>query len=302
MHLGNGIICPVTGISMLAATGTAAFLACHRAKKDFTKEKIFTTVSLTVFVFALQMINFSIPQTGSSGHIIGAMLLALLLGPYAAFLAMSAIILTQALFFADGGLIALRCNIFNMGFLACFIAYPFIYKTLEEKNKPFLGAFLASLAAVQMASITVVLEGFLSGTIGLSSLANFTGLMQAIHLPIGIAEGFITGLIAILYNKIESKKLSLVFTSLALLFAGVISQYASSKPDGLEWSLLNISDGLVENTQGILYNLTSLIQTKTAILCELSSTGNVIGIFIVGIIMYLICNFTAKKTLKTDAR
>ena len=104
MHLGNGIICPVTGIPMLAAAGIAAYYAYKKAKTDFTKNKIFTTVAATTLVFALQMINFAIPQTGSSGHIVGGILLAILLGPAAAFLAMCAILLVQAVFFADGGI------------------------------------------------------------------------------------------------------------------------------------------------------------------------------------------------------
>ena len=177
MHLGNGIICPVTGIPMLLAAGAAAFYAYKRAKEDFSKDKIFKTVSLTSLVFALQMINFAIPSTGSSGHIVGAILLAALLGPYAAFLSMCAILIVQAVFFADGGLMALGCNIFNMGFLACFVAYPLLYKPLADKKRIFSGAFLASVATLQLGSIAVVAEGFLSGSIT-SRLADFTLLMQ----------------------------------------------------------------------------------------------------------------------------
>ena len=86
MHLGNGIICPITGIPMLAIAGVSAIWALKKARKDFKKENIPQTAALTAFVFALQMINFTIPSTGSSGHIIGAVLLSALLGPYAAFL------------------------------------------------------------------------------------------------------------------------------------------------------------------------------------------------------------------------
>ena len=107
MHLGNGIICPVTGIPMLAIAGITAFYAYKNMKKDFNKDKILLTVTLTGLVFALQMINFAIPTTGSSGHIVGAVLLSALLGPYAAFLAMCSILLVQSVFFADGGLLAL---------------------------------------------------------------------------------------------------------------------------------------------------------------------------------------------------
>ena len=149
MHLGNGIICPVTGIPMLALAGAAAFYAYKKARKDFSKDKILPAVAVTGLVFALQMINFAIPQTGSSGHIVGGVLLAAILGPYAAFLAMCSILLVQSVFFADGGLLALGCNIFNMGFLACFVAYPLLYKPLADRKKSVAGAILASVAALQ---------------------------------------------------------------------------------------------------------------------------------------------------------
>ena len=72
------------------------------------------------FVFAAQMINFTIPGTGSSGHLCGGMMLTALLGPYAAFLTMIGVLLIQCLLFADGGLLALGCNIWNMAFLRVF--------------------------------------------------------------------------------------------------------------------------------------------------------------------------------------
>ena len=290
MHLGNGIICPVTGIPMLAVAGIAAYYAYKKAKTDFTKNKIFTTVAATTLVFALQMINFAIPQTGSSGHIVGGILLAILLGPAAAFLAMCAILLVQAVFFADGGLLALGCNIFNMGALACFAAYPLLYKPLAKINRPFLGALLASVAALQFGSIAVVLESALSGTIAPASILNFAGLMQAIHLPIGIIEGVVTGLIAVSAKFIDMKKLSIVFSSVAVILAGIISQYASQKPDGLEWSLLNIHSPLIAQTQGHLFALSETIQAKTAVLAAMPSTpANIIGLAAVGITMYFVC-------------
>ena len=290
MHLGNGIICPVTGIPMLAAAGIAAYYAYKKAKTDFTKNKIFTTVAATTLVFALQMINFAIPQTGSSGHIVGGILLAILLGPAAAFLAMCAILLVQAVFFADGGLLALGCNIFNMGALACFAAYPLLYKPLAKINRPFVGALLASVAALQFGSIAVVLESALSGTIAPASILNFAGLMQAIHLPIGIIEGVVTGLIAVSAKFIDMKKLSIVFSSVAVILAGIISQYASQKPDGLEWSLLNIHSSLIAGTQGHLFALSETIQAKTSILAAMPSIpANIIGLAAVGITMYFVC-------------
>lgn len=296
MHIGNGIICPVTGIPMLAAAGVAAFYAFKKAKKDFSKENIFPAVALTALVFALQMINFAIPATGSSGHIIGAILLASLLGANVAFLAICSILIVQSVFFADGGLLALGCNIFNMGFLACYVAYPLFFKPLQNKNMPALGALCASVAALQLGAIAVVIEGALSGSIAASSLLNFTGLMQAIHLPIGIVEGFVTGMVVAAAKIVNIKKLSYAFVGISLVLAGVISQFASTKPDGLEWSLLNISDSVVMQTQGILYSLAEALQNKSAVFSNMP-LGGIAGMVAAAVLMYAICFVMNRKVV-----
>lgn len=293
MHLGNGFICPVTGLPMLAVAAGTAFYAFKKAKKDFTKDKIMPAVMLSALVFALQMINFAIPATGSSGHIVGGVLLAALIGPFAAFLAMCSILLVQAVFFADGGLLALGCNIFNMGFLACFVAYPFLFKPLEERNKPVLGAIIASVAALQFGSIAVVLEGALSGSIQFSSLLNFTALMQAIHLPIGLVEGIVTGAVVVIAKQVKPANLSIAFGGISLILAGFISQYASTKPDGLEWSLLNISDAFISQTQSSLYAISEALQAKTSILLNFApSIANIAGLMILAVLMYFVCRFS----------
>ena len=124
MHMADALISPAVGGTMWAVT---AALTAYSAKKlkESANERIAPLMGvLGAFIFAAQMINFTIPGTGSSGHLGGGMVLAILLGPYAAFLSMASILTVQALFFADGGLLALGCNIFNMAFLSCFIAYP----------------------------------------------------------------------------------------------------------------------------------------------------------------------------------
>lgn len=306
MHLGNGIICPVTGIPMLAVAGITAFYAFKKSKDMKDRVGVFAGkplefVMLTILVFAMQMINFVIPTTGSSGHIVGGILLAALIGPYAAFLAMCAILLVQAVFFADGGLLALGCNIFNMGILACFVAYPIIYKPLADKKKPMLAAILASTVALQLGSIAVVIEATLSGSIQNSAIMNFTGLMQAIHLPIGIVEGIVTGGLIILSRFVDSKKLASVFGITSLALSGFIAQYASTKPDGLEWSLLNISDSFVAQTQWSLYAVAESVQNKLAVLSTMqSSIANLCGVIILAILMFGICKILFLKTKITE--
>ena len=303
MHLGNGIICPVTGLPMLAIAGATAYYAYKKAKTDFTKDKVLPTVAITGLVFALQMINFAIPATGSSGHIVGGILLAALLGPYAAFLAMCAILLVQAVFFADGGLLALGCNIFNMGFLACFVAYPLLFKPLADRNKTFSGAVIASIAALQLGSIAVVIEGALSGAVASSAVLNFTGLMQAIHFPIGVVEGVVTGIIAALASVVDRKKLSYTFAGISVILAGIISQYASQKPDGLEWSLLNISDSVVMQTQGVLYNISEVLQAKMSIFANMPYTsGSLAGLAVVAAIVYLFGLRLSKNMVDENAK
>lgn len=300
MHLGNGIICPITGIPMLAIAGVSAIWALKKARKDFKKENIPQTVALTAFVFALQMINFTIPSTGSSGHIIGAVLLSALLGPYAAFLAMCAILTVQAVFFADSGLMALGCNIFNMGFLACFVVYPLVYKPLVDNKKYALGAFLSSVAALQLGSVAVVAEAYLSGSIT-SNIASFAALMQGIHLAIGAAEGLFTAAVvyAVMNGKIRQSILTSVFSVSALVIGAFLAQYASQKPDGLEWSLLKMSDSMVMQTQGILYSISESIQAKTAVLAQIQPiAANISGIIITALLMAAVGYMLSYKTVE----
>lgn len=298
MHLGNSVICPVTGLPMIAVMGFAAYLAFKKAKIDFTKEKILPAVTFTALVFGLQMINFAIPQTGSSGHIVGGLLLAALLGPYAGFLSICAILIVQSIFFADGGLMALGCNIFNMGFLACFAAYPFIYKPLAENRKTVSGAILASVAALQLGSLAVVIEAALSGSI--TQALSFAGFMQTIHLAIGIVEGIVSAGIIIAAQKTQfSKIFSYITGGISLILAGVISQFASSKPDGLEWSLLNMSNAFVEQTQGQIYALSENLQAKTAILTNMpSAIANIIGLITLVFAAAILCCLMLKKENK----
>jgi cobalt/nickel transport system permease protein len=295
MHLGNSIICPVTGIPMIAVMGAAAVWSFKKARKDFTHDKILPTVMLTSLVFGLQMINFSIPTTASSGHIVGAILLSALLGPYVAFLSMCSILLIQSLFFADGGLLALGCNIFNMGFLACFAAYPIACKICKNK---IMNAILASILALQLGSIAVTVESAISGSI--TNITMFAGLMCSIHFVISLVEGILTGAIVAIAQKTNlSRIFSYVTGTIALVLAGIISNYASTKPDGLEWSLLSMSDNFVAQTQGQIYAISEAIQTKTAILTSIPSVyANIVGLLIICLCSLIFFSLLSYKNVK----
>ena len=128
------------------------------------------------------------------------MILAILLGPHAGFLTMASVLAVQALFFADGGLMALGCNIFNLGFFPCFIAYPLIFKniagpTLSERRL-FAAAIISAIAGLQLGAFSVVLQTLFSGVTELS-LVTFVLMMQPIHLAIGIVEGLATSAVGV---------------------------------------------------------------------------------------------------------
>ena len=145
MHMADALISPAVGGGMWAATAATLAYSARKVTQELDDRKVPLMGVLGAFIFAAQMINFTIPGTGSSGHLGGGLILAVLLGPYAAFLVIASVLTVQALFFADGGLLALGCNIFNLGFFPAFIAYPLIYRPLLG-DRPTAGRL--SLAAV----------------------------------------------------------------------------------------------------------------------------------------------------------
>jgi cobalt/nickel transport system permease protein len=240
---------------------------------------------LGAFIFAAQMINFSIPGTGSSGHLGGGLLLAALLGPHAAFLVISSVLTVQALFFADGGLLSLGCNIFNMGFFPAFIAYPFIYRVIVQDApgtaRLWGGSVLAAVAGLLMGAFAVVLETTASGISALP-FGPFVLLMLPIHLAIGVVEGLATAavvtfvaharpeILAAPALKKSSRTLKPVLAGLliaAVLLGGVISWFASTQLNGLEWSVKKTSgsEELEISDEGLHSGLAAL-QEKTAFL------------------------------------
>ncbi|MHB1421145.1 MAG: energy-coupling factor ABC transporter permease [Bacillota bacterium] len=286
MHMADALISPAVGGIMWAATTGVAAYSIKKIQNDLDEKKIPLMGVMAAFVFAAQMINFTIPGTGSSGHIGGGLLLAILLGPYAGFLAMAAILSIQALFFADGGLLALGSNIFNLGFFTCFIAYPLIYKPIMAKGytpKRILGAgMLAAIIGLQLGAFGVVLETLLSGKTELP-FGTFVALMQPIHLAIGVVEGLVvTAIVSFVWKErpeiiekaplgeaMGSISIKKVFTILALaaaLFAGVFSWFASANPDGLEWAMFKTAG--IEELQAPdgIHQTLSEIQSKTALL------------------------------------
>ncbi len=291
MHMADALLSPAVGGTMWAASsGTIAYCSA-KVRKELDDRKVPLMGVLGAFLFAAQMINFSIPGTGSSGHLGGGLLLTILLGPYAAFLTIASVLVVQALFFADGGLLALGCNIFNMGFLPAFVAYPYIFRTIAgdrpSQARITVAAIIAAVAGLQMGAFAVVLETVSSG---ISSLpfSTFVLLMQPIHLAIGIVEGFVTaGIIAFVYKARPEilqgakearpigghsvRNVLLAFLAAAVLTGGVVSWFASGDPDGLEWAITKVTGqeefkGPEHGVHGVL----AALQDKIAFLPDYS--------------------------------
>ncbi|MDR3311730.1 MAG: energy-coupling factor ABC transporter permease, partial [Spirochaetaceae bacterium] len=163
MHMSDALISPAIGGAMTAVSAVAIGFSVKKIAGDKLDERKIPLMGIMgAFVFAGQMINFTIPGTGSSGHIGGGILLAALLGPGPALITLASVLLIQCLFFADGGLLAYGCNVFNMGVTACLLSYTVIYKPLVQKSFSKKTIFSASLLAVvvglQLGAFFVVLE------------------------------------------------------------------------------------------------------------------------------------------------
>ena len=304
MHMADALLSPAVAATMYAASGVAAGISIHKLQKDDEPQKLPVMAVTAALVFAGQMINYTIPGTGSSGHMCGGMLLSALLGPQAGFLSMIVILTIQCLFFADGGLMALGANIWNMAFYGCFVGYYLIWRPImqsrwfgdgksAQRARIAAASIIGCVVSLQLGAFSVVLETSLSGITELPFGA-FVALMQPIHLAIGLVEGLITA--AVLLFVYESrpellqcldhasreggsrslKSVVAILAVVALVVGGGLSLLASSNPDGLEWALFgNAEQGYAENMgldeenfglSGKAADTAAAIQEKTAFL------------------------------------
>jgi cobalt/nickel transport system permease protein len=296
MHMADALISPSVGGTLWVVT--AGLMSwCARKVKQTRDDRLIPMMGvLGAFIFTAQMLNFTIPVTGSSGHLGGGLILAVLLGPYAAFLVIASVLTVQALFFADGGLLALGCNIFNLGFFPSFIAYPLLYKLIAGNDRLNVRAWTAALVAgivgLQLGALGVVMETKLSGISELP-FKTFVLIMQPIHLAIGIVEGLATAVVVAFVARarpealeVDADRARLVLRSegtllrrvvrsrstLGLLVAttilgGVASWFASTRPDGLEWSIAKVAGkGEFAGKVDGVHEKLAAVQARTAFL------------------------------------
>jgi cobalt/nickel transport system permease protein len=247
MHIPDGFLSVLVSVVLWLVSALVVAYALKRVGEDLGERQLPMMGVLAAAIFAGQMLNFTVAG-GTSGHLIGAALATILLGPWAAVLVMTSVISIQALIFQDGGLLVLGANIFNMGILAVAVAYA-VYRTVRAlaANRRWgllAGGFLSAWASVVVTALAVALQLALSGT----SPANIAiPTMGLVHVLIGIGEGLITsGALAFLYGSrrdlLEAGQAQpaggravWIFGLLAALALTVLSPLASSHPDGLMW-------------------------------------------------------------------
>lgn len=265
MHIASTLISAAVGGAFGTGSGGAVVASGAKFHKEKNPKPLLMGAAGAA-VFAAQMMNFSIAGTGSSGHIGGGFLLAAVLGPVPAYLVMSTILTVQCLLFGDGGLLALGCNLFNMGIVPCFLIYPLLKKLLCTKLR-IPAAALGGALSMLLGALCVVGETALSGANGMDMTA-FAVNMLGIHAAIGVGEGLITAGLLAAFDKASAHSEQTALTGtlgLAAVTSGLLSAFASANPDGLEWSIMQVAGAGFGHTSAA-HVLLDNIQSATALL------------------------------------
>lgn len=265
MHIPDGFLSVVVSVSLWIVTLLVVRYALKRVGDDLGERQVPMMGVLAAAIFAGQMLNFTVAG-GTSGHLMGAAIATILLGPWAAILVLTSVVSIQALIFQDGGLLALGANIFNMGIVGVAVSYM-VYQTFRKLTKGqtwslFVSGYSAAWLSIEIAALAVGLQLALSGT----SPANIAiPAMGGVHALIGIGEGLITasalGFLATTRRDLleagdEKPAGSTLVWIVGLLIAlalAIASPLASARPDGLEW--VAGRKGFLDNAQGPLYKI-----------------------------------------------
>lgn len=247
MHIPDGFLSLPVSLALWLISILLIGNAVRRLEKTLSEREVPLMGVLAAAIFAGQMLNFTVTG-GTSGHLLGAALATILLGPYPAMLVMTAVVSVQALLFQDGGLVVMGANLFNMAIVGVWTAYAvfsLVHRLAGEACWGlFAGGFAAAWSSIFLAALACALQLALSGT----SPANLAvPAMGGIHAVIGIGEGLITvGALGFLYaarpDLLSSENRQQALNRSVWLGGGILavlltalSPLASSHPDGLEW-------------------------------------------------------------------
>lgn len=243
LHIPDGFLSLAISLIFWAITAVTVGIAISRTNKSLGEKQIPLMGVMAAFIFAAQMLNFPVAG-GTSGHFLGGALAAIVLGPWAAILVMTAVIAVQGLLFQDGGLLVMGANIFNMGLLTAAIGYG-LYRAASGGSKGVryaVAGFGAWIAVIASAFVTS-LQLWLSGT---SQLQIVLPAMLGVHVLIGIGEAVVTVAALTFIEQTRPDLLNEKSTAekggRGWIYAGVViallavflSPLASAFPDGLE--------------------------------------------------------------------
>jgi cobalt/nickel transport system permease protein len=265
MHIPDGFLSTLVSLVLWLVTILVVGYALKRVTADLGERQVPLMGVLAAAIFAGQMLNFTVVG-GTSGHLMGAAIATILLGPWAAILVLTCVVGIQALIFQDGGLLVMGANIFNMSIIGVTVSY-FTYQTVKRLAAGrswgiFAGGFIAAWLSIVVAALAVALQLAFSNT----SRADIAiPAMAAIHALIGIGEGLITlGSLAFIYStrpdllkggeqSAVGGKFIWVAGLLVALALAIASPLASAHPDGLEW--VAGQKGFLETARGPLFKL-----------------------------------------------
>jgi cobalt/nickel transport system permease protein len=243
MHIPDGFLSLVISLVLWAITIVTVGIAISKTNKSLGEKQVPLMGIMAAFIFAAQMLNFPVAG-GTSGHFLGGALAAMVLGPWAGILVMTAVIAVQGLLFQDGGLLVMGANIFNMGLLTAVIGFGLYRAAIgRSKGTRLVVAGVAAWLAVVAAAFLTSLELWLSGT---SRLEIVLPAMLGVHVFIGLGEALITVAALAFIEQTRPDLLSKetvaakggrgwIYVGIVVsLFAVLLSPLASASPDGLE--------------------------------------------------------------------
>ena len=296
LHIPDGFLSLVISIICWVITVLTLSIAISRTNESLGEKQVPLMGIMAAFIFAAQMINFPVAG-GTSGHLLGGALAAIVLGPWAGMLVMTAVIAVQALLIQDGGLLVMGANILNMGLLTAAIGYGLYRGVLAGSRGTKLAvAGLAAWLSVMAGALATALQLWLSGT---SNLQTVVLAMLGVHAVIGIGEALIT--VAALGFILRTRPDLLgegsasagggrgwvvagVLISLIVVF---LSPFASASPDGLERVAENL--GFLDRAQPAPYEIIPDYTVPFLGETALSTiVAGVIGLIVVGIIVVLL--------------
>ena len=293
LHIPDGFLSIIVAIVCWAITASLLAIAIRKTNQSLGEKQIPLMGIMAAFIFAAQMINFPVAG-GTSGHLLGGALAAILLGPWAAMLVMTAVIAVQGLLFQDGGLVAMGANILNMGLITAAIGYGFHRAVLtQSRGVKLTVAGIAAWASVMAGALATTLQLWLSGT---AKLGLILPAMLTVHAVIGLGEAFIT--VAALGFIMQTRPDLLGESSASArggkgwILAGVaitmivilLAPFASANPDGLERVATDL--GFLQSGQSAPFEIIPDYTVPILGGTPLSTVvAGVIGVIVVGLVV-----------------